>query len=644
MENAAQKHSIGKTIASLRKAKGWTQVDLAEKLQVSDKAVSKWEKDDSMPSIEFFPMLAELFGVTIDYLMMGKQEEPLFTLDDLDSTKRACYLIEKDDVENYIKYDDIGFRILYSKDIQKENRDPAYYLMLRNSIVEHQSIKIFAHLATDLLNQLKKEKNRFSAGTEQSWAGSFYDYLDDFVKLCALSNQVELLSLIKTRSLSIGTEPNSRFVDPNKSYHISQDTLDFIFSDKRIPQEVVDYFATYEPFSEKHYTIDTTWLNTLLSSNAIRMADNIVLSLYKSNRMNLLERYVESMRQEAKSSFKNIMSMEIDRGYCSSYTFRDYGYMFYNNGHGSMESTHCIGKMVVISKAMDFAIKQKDKKTALLLTEYNLYVKDFLDQLQFFHNKPEVKIVEEKAIDDAIKREKQQELYEAIISDTTITDYDRRRKLFAIGNLSIGKTIEADDYELFAQFEDKRDVSITVIAENCKDIRFFIFAVGVGQSQEKLDEALNIILSKDPERYDIIEVLLAAGATIKDNPAMTAIIKQNVQILNRPKEGSIATDIEINTEETKQHLLAELFNGRTEYVVVNLAIQLEKKLKAKYGNGIQLLDLIDIAYNNNIISNAERAMLHNLRKARNSLLHEGTEKAFFTPELVKEWIEVVFML
>ena len=70
-----KKHSVGKTIATLRKEKGWTQVELAEKLQVSDKAVSKWEKDDAFPSIEFFPVLAELFGVSIDYLMTGKAPE-----------------------------------------------------------------------------------------------------------------------------------------------------------------------------------------------------------------------------------------------------------------------------------------------------------------------------------------------------------------------------------------------------------------------------------------------------------------------------------------------------------------------------------------------------------------------------------------
>ena len=68
-------HSIGKTIAELRKEKGWTQVELAEKLQVSDKAVSKWEKDDSYPSIEFLPVLASLFGVSIDFLIAGKAPE-----------------------------------------------------------------------------------------------------------------------------------------------------------------------------------------------------------------------------------------------------------------------------------------------------------------------------------------------------------------------------------------------------------------------------------------------------------------------------------------------------------------------------------------------------------------------------------------
>ena len=69
-----QKHKIGDTIAKLRKAKGWTQIELAEKLQVSDKAVSKWESNKGAPSIEFLPAIAELFDVTLDYLMTGKEQ------------------------------------------------------------------------------------------------------------------------------------------------------------------------------------------------------------------------------------------------------------------------------------------------------------------------------------------------------------------------------------------------------------------------------------------------------------------------------------------------------------------------------------------------------------------------------------------
>ena len=107
-------HSIGKTIAELRKAKGWTQIELAEKLQVSDKAVSKWEQDGGVPSVEFFPALAEVFGVSIDYLMTGKKIDNI-NLDDMDATKRLSYLIKKDDVDNFKKYNSKVLSVVKSR-------------------------------------------------------------------------------------------------------------------------------------------------------------------------------------------------------------------------------------------------------------------------------------------------------------------------------------------------------------------------------------------------------------------------------------------------------------------------------------------------------------------------------------------------
>ncbi len=68
-----EKKTIGGFLAALRKANGMTQADLAEKLHVSDKTVSRWERDDSAPDLSLIPVLAEIFGVTCDELLRGQR-------------------------------------------------------------------------------------------------------------------------------------------------------------------------------------------------------------------------------------------------------------------------------------------------------------------------------------------------------------------------------------------------------------------------------------------------------------------------------------------------------------------------------------------------------------------------------------------
>ena len=60
---------IAKNITDLRKAADMTQAQLAEKLNYSDKAVSKWERGDAIPSVITLKEVADLFGVTVDYLL-----------------------------------------------------------------------------------------------------------------------------------------------------------------------------------------------------------------------------------------------------------------------------------------------------------------------------------------------------------------------------------------------------------------------------------------------------------------------------------------------------------------------------------------------------------------------------------------------
>ncbi len=58
------KKTLGIMIAELRKQHGMTQLELAEKMGVTDKAVSKWERDLSCPDINSIPNLAEILGVS----------------------------------------------------------------------------------------------------------------------------------------------------------------------------------------------------------------------------------------------------------------------------------------------------------------------------------------------------------------------------------------------------------------------------------------------------------------------------------------------------------------------------------------------------------------------------------------------------
>ncbi len=69
-----KKQTPGMMISSLRKERGMTQLELAEKMGVTDKAVSKWERDLSFPDINSIPKLAEIFEVSVDELMQGKTE------------------------------------------------------------------------------------------------------------------------------------------------------------------------------------------------------------------------------------------------------------------------------------------------------------------------------------------------------------------------------------------------------------------------------------------------------------------------------------------------------------------------------------------------------------------------------------------
>ena len=76
MNDEKLKKQLGANIAAYRKSMGLTQAGLAEKLNYSDKAVSKWERAESIPDVLTLTQLAELFNVTVNDLLVDPDELP----------------------------------------------------------------------------------------------------------------------------------------------------------------------------------------------------------------------------------------------------------------------------------------------------------------------------------------------------------------------------------------------------------------------------------------------------------------------------------------------------------------------------------------------------------------------------------------
>lgn len=71
-----EKRTMGLTIASLRREMKMTQAELAAKMGVTDKAVSKWERELSCPDVKSLPKLAEILGISIEELMQAEAPAP----------------------------------------------------------------------------------------------------------------------------------------------------------------------------------------------------------------------------------------------------------------------------------------------------------------------------------------------------------------------------------------------------------------------------------------------------------------------------------------------------------------------------------------------------------------------------------------
>ena len=105
---------FGKRVAALRREKGLTQSELAQKLNISNKAISRWETGEGYPEITILPSLAKELGVTVDDLLNDSNENQNFeeafeNVNFFEHKKREDIPFEKPYWQSLIIFNKIGF-------------------------------------------------------------------------------------------------------------------------------------------------------------------------------------------------------------------------------------------------------------------------------------------------------------------------------------------------------------------------------------------------------------------------------------------------------------------------------------------------------------------------------------------------------
>ena len=114
---------IGKFIAECRKEKGFTQMQLAEKLGITDKAISKWERGLSMPDSSIMLTLCDMLGISVNELLNGEKIM-------MEHTHTACSNVIK--AINLIAQLWLNFcravGVLYARNLKERKRFVKYWM------------------------------------------------------------------------------------------------------------------------------------------------------------------------------------------------------------------------------------------------------------------------------------------------------------------------------------------------------------------------------------------------------------------------------------------------------------------------------------------------------------------------------------
>ena len=625
-------HSIGKTIATLRKAKGWTQVELAEKLNVSDKAVSKWESEAGFPEISQLPAMATLFGVTIDYLMTGKTlEKEIVTI------SKAELCAKTDDVSLAEEVKDLPN--------DENNKNIVDY------ILEYQSLNVFKKLCEIDSNFIKCFK------------------MLDAMTLAIVSNSLSLL---------VGKE---FFIDRNCRFTFeNEDEIKSL-----LPIEDKEYFRDYQDqciciIPRDFFTllvtdkrVNETTLNTLLSNQNGRECvwyhafPYLIDEAYKNGNDKLLLKLLDISRKNNAIAYDTIDP--IYDNYDSSYNYvLNYFFIapkYGNKGHGLVR---------ILESTIKAALEKGDFDMLQEFNNINVDVESFVNtKFRNIHkestkcyiaNADEIRVAKLK-LDKSVSRtdlEIQSAIHNGIVDIKElkeIADFTAVKK--ALNDYPVHpfelvyRMYQQQKWRELFEFSVDYDInrlSDAILHQNKEDIEENILEIWTKDNQ--LYNRLKTLCFNNNELYVSIREVSYGSRTNHNQKSIQEVIDYLNNVRQRIiSELSNKLDKEkIVGELTKDYFYSELSRGNNELVIIKLCVRMEAILKCDYGyqgDFSEMLDRFCGQFNTyddegNDYDPYTPDMLNRLRRQRNSIVHSEKTVEPMSDDDIKQCIDYICSL
>ena len=628
------KHSIGKTIATLRKAKGWTQVELAEKLNVSDKAVSKWESEAGLPEISQLPAMATLFGVTIDYLMTGKTPEK-----EIVTISKAELCAKTDDVSLAEEVKDLPN--------DENNKNIVDY------ILQYQSLNVFKKLCeidSSFINRFK---------------------MLDAMRLAVVSNS---LSILVGKVFSV--DRNCKFTFEN------EDEIKSL-----LPVEDKEYFRNYQDqciclIPRDFFTllvtdkrVNETTLNVFLSNQNGRECvwyhafPYLIDEAYKNGNDKLLLKLLEISRKNNAIAYETIDP--IYDNYDSSYNYvLNYFFIapkYGNKGHGLVR---------VLKSTIKAALEKGDFDMVQEFNNINIDVENFVTtkfrrehesvtkSKCYVATSDEIRVAKLK-LDKSVSRtdlEIQSAIHNGIVDIKElkeIADFKAVKK--ALNDYPVHpfelvyRMYQQQKWRELFEFSVDYDInrlSDAILYQNKEDIEENILEIWTKDNQPY--NRLKSLCFNNNELYVSIGEISYGSRTNHNQKSIQEVIDYLNDVRQRIiSELSNKFDKEkIVGELTKDYLYSELSKGNKELVIIKLCVRMEAILKCDYNFQGDFSEMLDHFCNqfetyddeSNNYDPYTPAMLNRLRRQRNSIVHSEKPDKPMSDYDIKQCIEYICSL